>query len=115
MVFLVTYSEGCCASIAGTVYTGELDFAVRCTSLSRCAAVYVGGLRVVVWRVAGFDQLAAIAELPQTFYNRTVGLMGLWSTNRSDDFLMSNGRVLPLVDLNLPSEEGLQTFGSSCE
>lgn len=88
---------------------------MRCTSLNRCAAVYVGGLHVVVWRVVGFNQLAAIVEVPQTFYNRTVGLMGLWSSNRSDDFLMSNGRILPLVDLNPPSEEGLQSFGLSCE
>lgn len=94
---------------------GEQGFAVRCLSLNRCAAVYAGGLHVVAWRVAGHNQLAAMVEVPQTFYNRTVGLMGLWSSNRSDDFLMSDGRLLLSADLNPPSEERLHDFGLSCE
>lgn len=49
------------------------------------------------------------------FFNRTVGLMGLWSSNRSDDFLMSDGRLLLSADLNPPSEETLHPFGLSCE
>lgn len=91
------------------------DFAVHCTSLSRCAVVYAGGLHVMVWRVVGHTQLAAMVEVPQTFYNRTVGLMGLWSSNRSDEFLMSDGRLLLSADLNPPSEERLHDFGLSCE
>ncbi|XP_059215533.1 mucin-like protein [Centropristis striata] len=79
-------------------------------SVSRCAAVYAGGLHVVVWRVGGHNQLAAIVEVPQTFFNRTVGLMGHWSANRSDDFLMSDGRRLPSTDLNPPSKERLHDF-----
>lgn len=94
---------------------GERDFAVRCLSVSRCATVYAGGLHVVVWRVVGHNQLAAMVEVPQTFYNRTVGLMGLWSASRSDDFLMSDGRLLPSEDLNPPPEERLHDFGMSCE
>lgn len=94
---------------------GQRDFAVRYTSVNRCAAVYAGGLHVVVRRVVGHCQLVAVVEVPQTFYNRTVGLMGLWSSNRSDDFLMSDGRLLPSPDLNPPSEEKLHSFGLSCE
>lgn len=94
---------------------GEKDFAVRCMSVSRCAALYAGGLHVLVWRVVSTKQLAAMVEVPQTFYNRTVGLMGLWSSNRSDDFLMSDGRLLPSADLNPPSEERLHDFGLTCE
>lgn len=97
------------------MHKGEKDFAVRCMSVNRCAAVYAGGLHVVVWRVGGHSQLAAMVEVPQTFYNRTVGLMGLWSANRSDDFLMSDGRLLPSADLNPPPEERLHYFGLSCE
>ncbi|XP_049591742.1 fibrillin-2 isoform X1 [Syngnathus scovelli] len=97
----------------GVVHVGERDFAVRCVSLDRCAALYAGGLHVLVWRVEGRNQLAAIVQVPQTFYNRTVGLMGLWSTNRSDDFLMSDGRPLSSVDRNPPSEEKLHLFGLS--
>ncbi|XP_056252002.1 mucin-like protein [Seriola aureovittata] len=97
----------------GVVHRGERDFAVRCMSVSRCAAVYAGGLHVVAWRVVGHNQLAAMVEVPQTFYNRTVGLMGLWSSNRSDDFLMSDGRLLPSEDFSPPSEERLHYFGMS--
>lgn len=94
---------------------GEKDFAVRCMSLNRCAAVYAGGLHVVAWRFVGHNQMAAMVEVPQTFYNRTVGLMGLWSSSRSDDFLMSDGRLLLSTDLNPPPEERLHEFGMSCE
>lgn len=56
-----------------------------------------------------------MAEVPQTFYNHTVGLMGLWSSNRADDFLMSDGRIVLSSNLNPPSEEKLHHFGLSCE
>lgn len=88
---------------------------MRCTSVNRCAAVYAGGLHLVAWRVVGHNHLAAMVEVPQIFFNRTVGLMGLWSSNRSDDFLMSDGRLLLSADLNPPSEETLHPFGLSCE
>ena len=94
---------------------GVRDFAVRCMSVDRCAALYAGGLHVVAWRVVGHNQLAAMVGVPQAFYNRTVGLMGMWSSNRSDDFLMSDGRLLPSADLNPPTEERLHHFGLSCE
>nr|XP_057916324.1 fibrillin-3 isoform X3 [Doryrhamphus excisus] len=97
----------------GVAHLGERDFAVRCVSVDRCAAVYAGGLHVLVWRVEGHRQLAAMVEVPQTFYNRTVGLMGLWSSNRADDFLMSDGRLLSSPDFNPPSEDKLHQFGLS--
>lgn len=87
---------------------------MRCTELRRCAAVYAGGLHVVVWRSVG-NQLSATVEVPETFFNRTVGLMGLWSANRSDDFLMSDGKIVPWKDMNAPAEERLRAFGLSCE
>ncbi|CAB1443899.1 unnamed protein product [Pleuronectes platessa] len=97
----------------GVVHMGVKDFAVLCMSVDRCAALYAGGLHVVAWRVVGHNQLAAMVGVPQAFYNRTVGLMGLWSSNRSDDFLMSDGRPLPSTDLNPPTEERLHQFGLS--
>ncbi|XP_017164593.1 mucin-4 isoform X2 [Poecilia reticulata] len=94
----------------GVVYENKQGFAVRCLSVNRCAAVYASGLRVVVWRSEGYRQLAAMVEVPENFYRRTVGLMGLWSANRSDDFLMSNGKVVPSLGLNPPEEEQLKQF-----
>lgn len=87
---------------------------MRCTSLSRCAVVYAGGLHVAVWS-GGAGRLAALVEVPQAFFNRTVGLLGLWSSRSSDDFLMSNGRLMASPDGNPPTERQLHEFGMSCE
>ncbi|KAJ8014227.1 hypothetical protein DPEC_G00038060 [Dallia pectoralis] len=98
----------------GVVHMGKEGFAVRCTSVSRCAAVYAGGLHVAVMRVSGGgQQLAALVEVPQTFYNHTVGLLGLWSSNRTDDFLQSNGKMLIPPKNSSLSEESLHLFGLS--
>ncbi|XP_037829284.1 fibrillin-3 isoform X2 [Kryptolebias marmoratus] len=97
----------------GVVHVEEKVFAVRCVSVSRCSAVYASGLQVVVWRSVGSNQLAAMVEVPQNFFNRTVGLLGFWSSNRSDDFLMSDGKILPSEELNPPEEGKLQSFGLS--
>ncbi|XP_041922108.1 mucin-like protein isoform X4 [Alosa sapidissima] len=94
------------------VLHAEERFAVRCTSLSRCAVVYAGGLQVVVWR-GDAGRLAVMAEVPQAFFNRTVGLLGLWSSQRSDDFLMSNGELTPSPDGSQPTESQLHEFGMS--
>ena len=99
--------------LAGVVHAEE-HFAVRCTSLRRCAVVYAGGLHVVVWR-GDAGRLAALVEVPQAFFNRTVGLLGLWSSSKGDDFLMSNGAVMPSPDGNPPVESKLHEFGMSCE
>uniref|UniRef100_A0A3Q2QZC4 Si:ch73-105b23.6 n=1 Tax=Fundulus heteroclitus TaxID=8078 RepID=A0A3Q2QZC4_FUNHE len=106
VVRLAAFHQG----IGKVVYENKRDFAVRCLSVNRCAAVYAGGLKVAVWRSEGYSQLAAMVEVPQTFYKRTVGLLGLWSANRSDDFLMSDGNVLSSEDLNPPEEERLKLF-----
>ncbi|XP_028845519.1 uncharacterized protein LOC114795935 isoform X2 [Denticeps clupeoides] len=96
----------------GVVHLVEQGVAVRCTSLQRCAAVYAGGLIVVVWR-SDVGRLSVMVEVPQVFYNRTVGLLGLWSSNRADDFLLSNGKLLPSTNGNPPTEDKLQQFGHS--
>ena len=103
----------------GVVHRSAWGFIVRCVSLSRCAAVYAGGLHARAWRVGGGGgggcQLGAVVEVPQHFYNRTVGLLGLWSSTRADDLLMSNGRVLPQAIPEPRPEDHLHTFGMSCE
>lgn len=100
---------------SGLVHASKNNFAVRCTELQRCAAVYANGLQVVVWRSGGSNQLCALVEVPETFFNRTVGLMGLWSANPSDDFLMSDGKAIRSTDVSTPAEEQLHLFGLSCE
>nr|XP_017214421.2 mucin-like protein isoform X2 [Danio rerio] len=96
----------------GVVHVEEEAFAVRCTSASRCGVVYGEGLNVVVWRGDG-GRLSALVEVPQRFYNRTLGLLGQWSSNRIDDFLLSNGRLVPVLNNNTPSEQILLSFGQS--
>ncbi|XP_016134102.1 mucin-like protein [Sinocyclocheilus grahami] len=96
----------------GVVHVNEQGFAVRCTSMSRCAVVYGEGLYVIVWR-GDAGRRSALVEVPQRFYNRTLGLLGLWSSNRTDDFLLSNGRMVPSLNNNVPSEQSLLPFGQS--
>ncbi|KAL6487444.1 hypothetical protein MHYP_G00040700 [Metynnis hypsauchen] len=97
---------------AGVIHLAQKGFAVRCSTVQSCAAVYEGGLNVAVWK-GDAGRLTVLVEVPQSFYNRTVGLLGLWSTNTTDDFLLSNGRLLPSSDNNPPSEDKLTVFGQS--
>ncbi|XP_023819492.2 uncharacterized protein LOC101155537 isoform X2 [Oryzias latipes] len=97
----------------GVVYLSEKNFAVRCPSMDKCAVVYDGGLHVVVWRKDSYRQLEATMEVPQTFYNRTLGLVGLWSSSGADDFLMSNGKILRSQDSKPLTEDDVHQFGLS--
>ncbi|KAF6735252.1 Fibrillin-1 [Oryzias melastigma] len=97
----------------GVIYLSKKNFAVRCPSLDACAAVYDGGLHVVVWRNDSCRQLGAMMEVPQTFYNRTLGLVGLWSSSGADDFLMSDGKILRPKDSKPLTEEEIHPFGLS--
>uniref|UniRef100_A0A3Q4HTD6 Si:ch73-105b23.6 n=1 Tax=Neolamprologus brichardi TaxID=32507 RepID=A0A3Q4HTD6_NEOBR len=99
--------------IGKLVHASKNNFAVRCTELQRCTAVYANGLHVVVWRSGGSNQLCALVEVPEAFFNRTVGLMGLWSANPSDDFLMSDGKAIRSTNVSTPAEEKLHLFGLS--
>ncbi|XP_064173635.1 fibrillin-2 isoform X2 [Anguilla rostrata] len=96
----------------GVVHVGREGFAVRCVTLERCAAVYAGGLHVSVWRGAA-GMLGAIVEVPQSFFNRTVGLLGHWSSSRTGDFLLPNGQLLPWPNGIPPPEETLHQYGLS--
>ncbi len=99
--------------LTGVVHVNERGFVVRCTSVSRCAVVYGEGLYVLVWR-GNAGRLSTLVEVPQRFYNRTLGLLGHWSSNRADDFLLSNGRMVPSLNNSVPSEQSLLPFGQSC-
>ncbi|KAK6328829.1 hypothetical protein J4Q44_G00008070 [Coregonus suidteri] len=75
----------------------------------RCGAPYLGQWRCTpggcTWRVDGGDggqQLAALVEVPQTFYSWTVGLLGFWSSNHTDDFLQSDGKLMIFPNITFP-------------
>lgn len=101
------------AVLTGVVHFVQQGFALRCPTVQRCATVYEGGLNVAVW-MRDARRLTTLVEVPQSYYNRTVGLLGLWSSNTSDDFLLSNGQLLSSPDNNPPSENKLLSFGQSC-
>uniref|UniRef100_A0A3B3QEK1 Si:ch73-105b23.6 n=1 Tax=Paramormyrops kingsleyae TaxID=1676925 RepID=A0A3B3QEK1_9TELE len=98
--------------VKAVVHAVREGFAVRCPSLEQCIAVYAGGLHVAVWRGTG-NSMGALVDVPQRFFQRTVGLLGLWSSSRTDDFLLSSGRTLPWSRGSLPLEEALHSFGLS--
>ncbi|CAB1312473.1 unnamed protein product, partial [Coregonus sp. 'balchen'] len=77
--------------------------------VSVCGAPYLGQWRCTpggcTWRVDGGDggqQLAALVEVPQTFYSWTVGLLGFWSSNHTDDFLQSDGKLMIFPNITFP-------------
>ncbi|XP_069036121.1 uncharacterized protein [Lepisosteus oculatus] len=97
---------------AGGKFFSQQGFAVRCATVKQCAVVYPEGLWVTVSR-GRTGYLSVVVDVPQSFYSRTVGLLGLWSSKRTDDFLLSNGQQLAFYHGNPPSEDELYTFGLS--
>ncbi|XP_041107320.1 fibrillin-1 isoform X2 [Polyodon spathula] len=97
---------------AGASYMNQDGFALSCPQPRQCSLVYYSGLQVQVeMGISGY--LMALIKAPQSFYNKTVGLLGMWNSNHADDFLYSNGKRLASEDGKLPSEEELQDFGLS--
>ncbi|MGH0160662.1 UNVERIFIED_CONTAM: hypothetical protein FKN15_041131 [Acipenser sinensis] len=96
----------------GASYMNEDGFALSCPKLRQCSLVYYSGLQVQVeMDISGY--LTALIKAPQCFYNKTVGLLGMWNSNHTDDFLYSNGKRLASEDGKLPSDEELQDFSLS--
>uniref|UniRef100_A0A8C5MW22 Mucin-like protein n=1 Tax=Leptobrachium leishanense TaxID=445787 RepID=A0A8C5MW22_9ANUR len=93
-------------------YFSQNSFALLKLDELKFAVLYRSGLQVSVAMGTG-GILRAVIRLPQTFLYKTVGLLGLWSNSREDDFTQSNGNVLPFTDGNTPSEELLYSFGLS--
>ncbi|XP_078413338.1 mucin-like protein isoform X2 [Cetorhinus maximus] len=88
------------------------QLALVCEKGTRCSAVYFSGLQVTVeLDIGGF--LQATVYLPHSFYNRTLGLLGLWSSTTVDDFLYPNGDYLKFQGDSLPAEEEVYKFQQS--
>ncbi|XP_041107692.1 mucin-4-like [Polyodon spathula] len=97
---------------SGASYMNQDGFALSCPQPRQCSLVYYSGLQVQVeMGISGY--LMALIKTPQCFYNKTVGLLGMWNSNHADDFLYSNGKRLASEEGKLPSEEELQDFGLS--
>ncbi|XP_075719873.1 uncharacterized protein LOC142760569 [Rhinoderma darwinii] len=94
------------------MYFSQNSFAVLKLEDKRIGVVYSCGLQVSV----GMGEsaiLQILVNLPQTFLYKTLGLLGLWSTKKSDDFIQSNGYALSYQEGNVPAEEILYNFGLS--
>ncbi|KAJ1157038.1 hypothetical protein NDU88_009753, partial [Pleurodeles waltl] len=72
------------------------------------SAVYSCGLQVTITRSSG-GILRALVCVPQTFLNKTLGLLGLWSGNRSTSFMYPSGNIYD----GIATEEQLYNFGLS--
>ncbi|KAM4043654.1 uncharacterized protein ACNLHF_013893 [Anomaloglossus baeobatrachus] len=94
------------------MYFSQNSFAVLKLEDNRISAVYSCGLQVSVAMDEGAT-LQVLVNLPQTFLHKTLGLLGLWSAKKSDDFTQSNGYALSYQEDNLPDEEVLYNFGLS--
>ncbi|KAM3930833.1 uncharacterized protein RB166_004300 [Leptodactylus fuscus] len=94
------------------MYFSQYGFAVLKLEDKRMAVVYGCGLQVSVGMGEGAI-LRILVNLPQTFLQKTLGLLGLWSAKKSDDFTLSNGYALSYPEGRLPDEETLYNFGLS--
>ncbi|XP_072266386.1 sushi domain-containing protein 2-like [Pyxicephalus adspersus] len=94
------------------VYFSQNGFSLLKLEEKKVAIVYSCGLQVSVGMGEGAI-LQAVVLIPQTFLYKTLGLLGLWSTSKGDDFTQSNGLVLSFPENILPNEENLYNFGLS--
>ncbi|XP_077138548.1 mucin-like protein isoform X2 [Ranitomeya variabilis] len=94
------------------MYFSQNNFAVLKLEDRRISAVYSCGLQVSVALGEGAI-LQVLVNVPQTFLYKTLGLLGLWSTKKSDDFPQSNGYALYYQEGSEPAEEILYNFGLS--
>jgi hypothetical protein len=58
------------------------------------------------------QQLSIVAAAPNSFKNKTKGLLGTWNGNKLDDFTIPNGKVL---SAGISSSEIHFDFGLSCK
>ncbi|KAM8945437.1 uncharacterized protein RCH25_048709 [Pelodytes ibericus] len=94
------------------MYFSQNSFALLKLEELKYVVLYSCGLQVSVNMGAGAI-LKTIVRLPQMFMNKTVGLLGLWSSNREDDLTQSNGNILKISNGKAPTEEVMYSFGLS--
>ncbi|XP_068089568.1 mucin-like protein [Hyperolius riggenbachi] len=95
-----------------TLYFSQNTFALLKLEEKKFAVVYSCGLQVSVGLGEG-SVLQAVVLLPQTFLYKTLGLLGLWSAKKADDYTQSNGNILYFQEGIQPNEETLYQFGLS--
>ncbi|KAM4770876.1 uncharacterized protein WCC33_002646 [Rhinophrynus dorsalis] len=96
----------------GLMYFNSYSFALFKMEDKKFSILYSCGLQVTV-NMGDGAILQAVVRLPQTFLYKTLGLLGLWNSKKTDDFTQSNGNILSFNNGNTPSEENLYKFGLS--
>ncbi|XP_028922750.2 mucin-4 isoform X2 [Ornithorhynchus anatinus] len=71
------------------------------------SATFDGAVAVTV--SANFNILYAFTSLPEEYFNKTQGLLGVWNSDPTDDFKMPNGSSIPANS----SEESIFHYGMS--
>ena len=66
---------------------------------------------VVITIKAANNILSFQLSIPESFFNNTRGLLGMWNGNKDDDFLKPDGTVLPI---NSSGDLIFHQFGEQC-
>ena len=66
---------------------------------------------VVITIKASNNILSFQLSVPETFFNNTKGLLGVWNGNQEDDFLRPDGTILPI---NSDDNVIFNQFGEQC-
>ena len=66
---------------------------------------------VVIIVKAANDILSFQLSIPETFYDKTKGLLGVWNNKQDDDFLIPDGTT---ISIQSTEEEIFHQFGEKC-
>ena len=70
---------------------------------------FENGVAIVV--KAANDIISFQLSMPETFYDKTKGLLGVWNDNQDDDFLRPDGTTVPV---DSTEEMIFHQFGEKC-
>lgn len=82
---------------------------IRRTAVNAIQTTFSTGISVTVTLQS--DILDFVATLPQSFMGRTLGLLGNFNGNDTDDFIYPDGTVLS----NDAQDREIHSFGQSCK
>lgn len=109
--FAVVRNGGDISGNLTTVNDTVMDLSVQITrtGVNMVESVFASGIRVTVKVTEGIPNF--VVSLPVAFQNNTIGLLGNYNGDKTDDFISRNGTSLS--DNSTDSE--IHEFGQSCE
>ena len=109
--FVVLHNGSDISSNLTTVNSTTMTNSVQITRTATNAveSVFTTGIAITVEVAAGIPNI--VVSMPVEFQNRTVGLLGNYNGDKTDDFITRNGTALP----ENSTDEEIHSFGQTCK